>query len=177
MSNVRSLPPLQQGVNLDGFIRDNQFWLLRFLQNKLSLGCHSDAQDLSQDTFVKAMTSSVNLLDVREPRAYLATIANRLIIDKARRKRIEQAYLEAQTSLGQDGQVPSSEVILENIQKLEALASMLDGLADKPRRAFLMVRLDGMKYQDIAEELGVSVSMVKKYIAQTLLHCHSQLMD
>ena len=110
---------------------------------------------------------------MKEPRAYLATIANRLIIDKARRKRIEQAYLEAQLESSQE-YAPSCEEVHEMIQKLEALSRLLEGLADKPRRAFLMARLDGLKYQEIAQELNISVSMVQKYIAQTLLHCHSQ---
>ncbi|MCG7548761.1 sigma-70 family RNA polymerase sigma factor [Pseudoalteromonas sp. Of7M-16] len=167
---------MSNSAGMDLFIRDNQFWLVRFLQNKLKLHCHHDAQDLSQDTFIRALTSSTDLLEVKEPRAYLATIANRLIIDKARRKRIEQAYIEAQTEMQQE-QVPSCETVLETMQRLEALSRLLEGLADKPRRAFLMARLDGMKYKEIAAQLNVSESMVQKYIAQTLLHCHSQLMD
>ncbi|MEZ7186421.1 sigma-70 family RNA polymerase sigma factor [Pseudoalteromonas sp. DY56-GL22] len=163
-------------TGMDLFVRDNQFWLLRFLQKKLKLHCHHDAQDLSQDTFIRALTSSIDLFEVKEPRAYLATIANRLIIDKARRKRIEQAYLEAQLESSQE-YAPSCEEVHEMIQKLEALSRLLEGLADKPRRAFLMARLDGLKYQEIAQELNISLSMVQKYIAQTLLHCHSQLLD
>ena len=34
-----------------------------------------------------------------------------------------------------------------------------------------MHRLDGMGYREIAEQLGVSVSSVEKYIARALQHC------
>lgn len=59
------------------------------------------------------------------------------------------------------------------METLNAIAHMLEGLPEKPRRAFLMSRLDERPYADIAIELGVSVSMVKQYIAKVLVHCYT----
>ncbi len=160
----------------EAFVSDNQSWLQKFLSGKL--GCSHDAQDLSQDTFIRVLTSSVSLLDLKEPRAYLATIANRLIIDKARRKKIELAYIETYgVHLEDQALSPSSEWVFENVRKLEALVKLLEGLAEKPRAAFLMSRLDGMSYKEIAIELKVSVSMIKKYVAKSLLHCYDLVED
>jgi RNA polymerase sigma-70 factor (ECF subfamily) len=157
------------------FISANQTWLHRFLSGKL--GCSHDAQDLSQDTFIRVLTSSVNLSDLKEPRAYLATIANRLIIDKARRKKLELAYIDAHGIFLADQFAPSSEEVFESINKLETLVKLLEGLGDKPRSAFLMSRLDGMGYKEIALELGVSVSMIKKYVAKALVHCYDVMLN
>jgi DNA-directed RNA polymerase specialized sigma24 family protein len=36
---------------------------------------------------------------------------------------------------------------------------------------------DGMTYAEIGAQIGVSVSMVKKYLQQGLLHCRERLED
>ncbi|MNJ69247.1 putative RNA polymerase sigma factor FecI [compost metagenome] len=54
---------------------------------------------------------------------------------------------------------------------------MLDRLPHKARRAFLMSQLQGMTYAAIAAELEVSERMVKKYMAQAMLHCLMLLDD
>ncbi|MNF16531.1 putative RNA polymerase sigma factor FecI [compost metagenome] len=48
---------------------------------------------------------------------------------------------------------------------------MLHGLGHKVRRAFLMSQLEGASYADIAVQLGVTVSSVKKYMARATEHC------
>jgi RNA polymerase sigma-70 factor (ECF subfamily) len=42
---------------------------------------------------VRILASRDALLGMREPRAYLSTTARRLLIDQARRRQIEEAYL------------------------------------------------------------------------------------
>jgi len=67
------------------------------------------------------------------------------------------------------------EQIMQAVQALDAISRMLDGLAAKPRRAFLLSRLDGLGHAEIAAELGVSASMVKQYLASALGHCYRVL--
>ena len=50
---------------------------------------------------------------------------------------------------------------------------LLRELPVKVRQAFLLSRLDGCTYARIAEQLGVSERMVKKYMAQAMYHCLS----
>jgi len=38
-----------------------------------------------------------------------------------------------------------------------------------------MFRVDGLSHREIAERLGVSESMVAKYIGQALRHCRDRL--
>ena len=150
-------------------------WLRNWLWSRL--GCADRAADFAHDTFYRVLTRSRADL-VEQPRAFLARIATRLLIDDGRRARLERAWLEAQAVAATEHPgAPSCETVSELIDTLEQIARLLDGLADKPRRAFLMYRLDGMPQVDIAAELGVSVSMVKKYVAQGLLHCHLALRD
>ena len=60
------------------------------------------------------------------------------------------------------------QIILDTLLAIDA---MLNTLPLKVRRAFLLSRLDGLSYREIAAELGVSERMVKKYMARAMLHC------
>jgi RNA polymerase sigma-19 factor, ECF subfamily len=152
-------------------------WLIGWLRRKL--GCPHHAADMAHDTFARILAA----LDkgvlaeagaLRQPRAFLTTTATRLIVDAARRREIERAYLETLAVVQpREASMPSPEQMLELLETLHAIAALLDGLADKPRRAFLMYRLDGLSQPEIARELGVSASMVKQYVAQAMVHCYA----
>ncbi|MFH4176162.1 sigma factor, partial [Acinetobacter baumannii] len=58
------------------------------------LGNTDQAAALVQDTFIKLLQTRDELFGIKEPRAYLTSIAKNLLIDQVRRKRIEQAYLD-----------------------------------------------------------------------------------
>ena len=149
---------------------EHRGWLFNWLRRKL--GSADNAADLTQDTFLRIITSRDTLLGIREPRAFLVTTANHLMADRARRKVIEDAYLQelALAAVHRTG-APSPEQILETVPALTQIEAVLDGLADKPRQAFLLHYLDGEPQRDIAGHLGVSERMVRKYLVQALTHC------
>ncbi len=149
---------------------DHHHWLYGWLCKKM--GCAYSAQDMAQNTFVRLL-SLPGLASIREPKAFLTTMASRLMIDEARRKKVEQRYLETYIYYhGEEALAPSAEALLLISETLAAIIHMLDGLPEKCQQAFLMSRLDGMKYAEIAGILGVSTSMIKQYIAKVMLHCH-----
>ncbi|AKA24330.1 RNA polymerase sigma factor [Pseudomonas chlororaphis] len=129
-----------------------------------------DAADLSQDTFLRVLTSSQQLVDLREPRAYLVTVGKRLLSNFHTRRKLEQAYLNALASLPEDS-VPSPEQRWVLLETLQALDELLDGLPPVVRRAFLWSQLEGLGYREIAERLDVSERSVKRYMAQAYEHC------
>jgi RNA polymerase sigma factor (sigma-70 family) len=147
---------------------DHQGWLNGWLRRQL--GCSQKAADLAQDTFARVLTKDHGLDAIREPRAYLHTIARGLLINHWRRKRIEQAYLDA-IMLQPEAVMPSPESQALVVETLMQVDAMLARLPTKVRRAFLLSQLHGMTYAAIGAELGVSERMVKKYMAQAMLHC------
>jgi len=168
--------PLSTGAareQTETLYRAHHGWLRGWLRHKL--GCPERAADFAHDTFSRLLTRpQTEPLD--RPRAFLARVATRLLIDDARRARLEEAWREVYVlAAAEQAQAPSSQEVTELIDTLEQVARLLDGLPEKPRRAFLMFRLDGASQAEIAAELGVSVSMVKKYVAEGLLHCHRAL--
>lgn len=153
---------------------DHSGWLNGWLRRRL--GCSQRAADLAQDTFVRVLTRDEDMAAIREPRAYLHTIAKGLLINHWRRRQIEQAYLDA-LALQPEPTAPSPESRLLIIEALLQIDAMLARLPTKVRSAFLMSQLQGMTYATIATELGVSERMVKKYMAQAMLHCLTLMAD
>ncbi|WP_239796219.1 sigma factor-like helix-turn-helix DNA-binding protein [Candidatus Nitrotoga arctica] len=45
----------------------------------------------------------------------------------------------------------------------------------KARRAFLLAQLEGLTYAEIAQQLGVSVSMIKQYMLRATQQCYFSL--
>lgn len=146
---------------------DHHGWLINWLRGKL--GCGFSAADLAQDTFLRLMVSC-NPQALREPRAYLTTVAKGLVIDHWRRRRLEEAYCEAIAQLP-EASVPSPETRLLLLEALARIDALLDGMNPRARTAFLMSRLEGLGHQEIAGRLGASVSSVEKYIAAGFRHC------
>jgi RNA polymerase sigma-70 factor (ECF subfamily) len=158
---------------------DHHGWLHGWLRKKV--GCRFDAADLAHDTFLRVLTAP-RLDEIREPRAFLATVAHGVMVNFLRRRDIERAYVEALAAqpeaLSPDPQERA--IVVETLVQIDA---MLKGLAPKVRHAFLLSQLQGLRYAEIAERLGVSVSMIKKYMLQAVTHCmgiqheHSQSLD
>lgn len=161
------MPP----ADLHHLYSNHHGWLRGWLQKKL--GCGFRAEDLAQDTFVRILSTdnpALHIRRIREPRSYLATIANRVLIDYLRRRALEKAWIDTLASQPEAVDI-SPEQRLIMLETLQALDAMLAGLGQNIRRAFLLSQLQGMRYVDIAEELAVSVSSVKKYMAKATEHC------
>jgi len=150
-------------------------WLQGWLRRKL--GCPDDAAELSHDTFLRLITGE-DAASLREPRAYLLVIANRLMINRLRRRTVEEEALRQVALLveGRESRGPEQTATARDLLA-HVLMLLSEELPEKPRRAFLMARVEGRSYRAIAARLGVSESSVKQYLARALAHCHARLHD
>ena len=153
-------------LTLASLYSDHHGWLKKWLTHKLQ--SVYDADDVAQDTFVRIMAGG-SLSTIRDPKSFLCTIANRVMIDLFRRNALERAWLEMLSQLPEELS-PSPEQRQSQLELLQ-IDAMLDGLNVKAREAFLLSQLEGLTYADIASRLAVSVSSVKKYIAKATEHC------
>ncbi|MFE8646373.1 sigma-70 family RNA polymerase sigma factor [Sphingomonas sp. NCPPB 2930] len=146
---------------------DHQPWLLGRLHARLRN--RAQAEDVASETFVTVI-GQAGLAAIQEPRAFLTTVAKRVLYEVWRRRDLEQAYLDALAQLPEH-HAPSAEDRALLLETLDGIARALDGLNDKARRAFLLSQLDGLTYLDIAAQLNVSHGMVRKYMAQGWRAC------
>lgn len=153
--------------------RDHHGWLRDWLRRKL--GCSHNAADLAHDTFVRLL-SKKEAASPKDPRAYLSTIAQGLVVDFYRRRALERAYLESLAALP-EAQTPSPETRAIVLEALMAIDAMLDGMKPAVREAFILSQLDGLTYSEIAHRLGVTVRTVNNYMVKALEHCYAIVAD
>ncbi|WDY59181.1 sigma-70 family RNA polymerase sigma factor [Pseudomonas sp. PSKL.D1] len=147
--------------------RSHHGWLQGWLYRRVHDRC--DAADLSQDTFVKLLTHTPPA-ELREPRAYLATIARRLLLNLYRRRSLERAYLEALATLPEDD-APGAEHHAAMLEALHAVDQVLARLPEKARRAFLLSQLEGYSQEQIALEMAVNVRTVQRWLLRAFEEC------
>ncbi len=142
-------------------------WLLGWLKRKLN--CAEQAADLAQDTFVRLLVTPQER-QMSEPRAYLTTVAKRLVIDHYRRRSLEQAWLDT-LALMPETFMPAPEERLIMLETLHQIDAMLDGLPPLVRSAFLLAQLEGLTYAEIAIRLKLSERTIKRHMVRALAQC------
>jgi RNA polymerase sigma factor (sigma-70 family) len=147
--------------------------LRRYLGSRLRQS--RDAPDLAQETYLRLLRIERHEL-IRNPEAYLFTIANNLLHEHALRQGaapptvdIEAAFAELQAS------EPDPQEQAESQQRMQELERALAQLSPKAQATLLMHRRDGYSLEEIGRHLGVSRAMAKKYLARALVHCRAWL--
>lgn len=143
-------------------------WLSGWLRRRLA--DVEQAADLAQDTFVRVLLSR-DVGAIQEPRAFLTTVARRVLANHYRRAEIERAWLETLAGLPEPV-APPPETRLMILETLCELDRLLDGLPAAVRRTFLLSQLDGLGYAEIGARLGISVSTVKRHMSRAAMQCY-----
>ncbi|MEN0104964.1 MAG: sigma-70 family RNA polymerase sigma factor [Pseudomonas sp.] len=147
---------------------ENHRWLQAWLLRRL--GSHADAADLAQDTFLCTLKSQ-QAASIEEPRAFLCVVAKRVLCSFWRRNELERAYLEAIAGLP-EAVVPSEEEFALLREAVATIDAMLNDLPNTVRQAFLLNRLEGLTHQQIAEQMGVSLATVERWIKRAVTQCY-----
>lgn len=153
--------------DVGGLFRAHYPWLCARLRQ--FLGASSSVEDIAAETFVQLLESP-GLTPIREPRALLTTIARRLIYQLWRRRDLERQHLYQLQHLDQP-QASSPEELLQLTQALHRLDRTLERLPGKVRATFLLSRIDGLTYPQIAAELGISQRSVSVYMTRSQALC------
>jgi RNA polymerase sigma-19 factor, ECF subfamily len=137
-------------------------WLTASMQRLV--GCRHDAEDLAASAFTE-LARLDDVGHIRQPRALLTTIARRLTFEFWRRRDLERAWL-AELAQRQPAHDASPQDICLTVEEVKRIDAALGQLGPRVREAFVLSHLDDMGYAEIARRLGVSASMVRKYVAQ-----------
>lgn len=122
----------------------------------------ADAEDLVQDTMLRAYRS-IERFDGRYPRAWLLTILRNAQINRVRRKRPEllrdpDLTMQTVADTSEGGRAAEELVIDQGFDA--AVEEAFDALPPKFRQVVQLVDLDGLSYQEAADEIGVPVGTI-----------------
>ncbi|GGA11613.1 RNA polymerase sigma factor [Dyella caseinilytica] len=162
-------------------------WSALFAEKRATLssyfvrrGAHRcDAQDLVQEVYLRMLRiDPVDAANILSPEAYLFTVAANLVK--------EHAVLRQQQPLGSDEleQVVEHLVAPTNIEaemdsesRRRHVGDLIDRLPPKCKAVLIMHYRDELSYREIAEQMSISTSMVKKYIIKGLAACRKRMAD
>lgn len=117
------------------------------------LGSAADADDVLQETYCRFLTAAPAGMDSAATRAYLFTIASRLVVDHWRRGQRRPVTVDADVS-----QLHGPEV--DRAADLD-VARALETLAPRERALLWLAYVEGSPHRLIAEALGVGEKSVK----------------
>ncbi len=141
------------------------------------LGSSHAADDIVHDVYLKCRGHAGDFSTREEARAYLLRIAANLSIDHSRIERRRAQILSDMLPVIESGGGPCDDpeayaLANDTARQVEAVLAKLPKLT---RQMFVLVRLRGMTHQEVSRELGVSKSLVDKYMVQALMACRDAL--
>lgn len=145
------------------------------LQRRLRAKLRSpeDARDVLQDAFVRLLGARTM---PREPAAFLNRIVRNLVIDRARRQSARGPEVPLSRSDEPWTHATQSEAI-ELAQTRALYRASVDALPKRTREVFLLHRLDGLAYKDIAALLGISIRTVEWHVAEAIVRIERDLRE
>ncbi len=124
----------------------------------------AEADDLTQETFLRAYRRRDSLRDAQALMAWLYRIATHACLDRLR-QRARRAPLESKADLDEialaEPDTPSLQQMVEQNEMSTCVQQYLERLADSYRAVILLHDLHGLTGPEIAEILGVSLGTVK----------------
>ncbi|SNS35119.1 RNA polymerase sigma-70 factor, ECF subfamily [Sphingomonas laterariae] len=107
---------------------------------------------------------------VANPAGFLVRAAANIAVDDSRRRWVRGEYGPQPGDIAEFADNgPLQLEMLQLRQRLERVRLGLDELSPRTRQIFLMHRIEGLKYREIAEQLGITMSAVEKHIAKAAL--------
>jgi RNA polymerase sigma factor (sigma-70 family) len=128
----------------------------------------AEAEDLAQEVFLRLLRRG-NVAAIEEVRAYLFETASSVLIDRGRRDKAR--HMSAHRSFQVDEHGPqdfASDRVCLGRERLDRVSAALLELPQRARTVFILRRLEGFKYSDIARQLGISVSAVEKQMMRAI---------
>jgi RNA polymerase sigma-70 factor (family 1) len=124
------------------------------------------AEDIAQDTFIKIWEKR-DEVKPETVKSLLYTIANNLFLNRIEHQKVVLSFAN---SVPLDQTTTSPEYELEMNEFGNVLQQALSDLDEDKRSVFLMNRMDDLTYNQIAENLGISVKAVEKRMNKALIY-------
>ena len=133
-------------------------------------GCASDADDLLQEVFLRAVLQGVDFCRVENPRAWLFQVARNLLVDRLR-------LTKEQVPLPDDLLADAPPEIAPVDLLSHCLPRVLSELSAEDREAIVLCDIQGVTQKAFAERLGLSLPAAKSRVQRARLRLRSQLAD
>lgn len=126
-------------------------------------GVESDAEDLAQDTFIRLWDARARYEVTAKFKTFLYLVMRRIFIDEVRRRdRRERTKLEIEEFF--PDRVESEHERDRDIDTAKIVSMLPDGMRD----VILMIYMEGLKHEEVADRLSIPVGTVKSRVFNAL---------
>lgn len=127
---------------------------------KMMHGDHDEADEIAQETFVKAYDALQNFRGESQLYTWLYRIMVNGVIQRSRKKKVRQFIgLDNVKELAEEGAQADEQMLKSETSKL--IEQAIETLPPKQQRVFMMRFYDELPYEDIASIVGTSVGGLK----------------
>ena len=131
------------------------------------------AEDLTQETLLRAWRNRHKLRDARAARVWLLRITTNLWTDQLRQAKFRPRVLEAEPTCPRRS---PADVADERENVRQALAAM-DQLPPRQRQVLYLITCEGLSHEEAAEVLGIAVAAVKSNLSLARKEMRRRLSD
>lgn len=135
-----------------------------------SIGMVRD-EELARDVVSRAFEKLWHNIDDVPPdkwRSYINRIIHHTCVDHIRSELSKKRFEAFYKALYRDGVVDDGEAWKENEEAIQKIEALMDDLTPQTRRILEECYFKKRRYADVAEDLGISVSAVRKHIVKAL---------
>jgi RNA polymerase sigma-70 factor (ECF subfamily) len=154
-----------QDAVLEGLVRQHARLVYRIAS--VALRSHHDAEDATQETFMRVLRYRSKLCDVEDAKTWLARIAWRVAVDRYKRLRHSQEIsLEERDKPGMEiasSDVPADESI-HGAQVGGTLEKLITALPEKLRQPLILSTVEEMSPREVAATLGINEAAVRSRV-------------
>lgn len=154
-------------TSFEEFYRSKNRQLFHFFRRRVG---REEASDLMQEAFTRMLRTGA-FEHVKNPRAYLFRTAHNLVIERARQAKRKGTGLFPFDDDRDAPADPEQTLAMEASDLRRGLRRALLAMPRRTRRIFLMHRLKGMSYREIAEQLAVGDKGVEYHMMRALARC------
>jgi RNA polymerase sigma-70 factor (ECF subfamily) len=158
-------------AQIDLLYREHAPALRRRLRARL--GSSEDANDLVHDAFARLLGASAAGA-LNQPAAFLNRVVRNLLIDRSRRLSVRAPHV----AIGTDVEIavpPGQADKIELEQMLKRYSQIVQSLPRRMREVFILHRIEGLAYKQIAARLDISVRTVEWHIAEAIARIGKEL--
>lgn len=154
-----------QDITLETLVRD--YSRLAYRIAYAILRSHHDAEDATQETFMRVLRYSSKLCDVENPKTWLARIAWRVAVDRSK-KRHGKHEVSLDDSDGHDREIPSPAIGSEETVHCARLGIIIEALIvalpPKLREPLVLSAIEEMSTHEVATTLGINEAAVRSRV-------------
>ncbi len=131
-----------------------------------------EAFDIVQEAFIK-IWNNCDKFDISKAKSYVLSTARNIFLNLKKHEKVVRKYAKQSNELYIDHESP--EATLRQKEFKIKLEKAISELTDAQREVFLLNRVEGKKYREIADLLNISVKAVEKRMSSALVTLRSKI--